>query len=202
MASNHTTNFELCQWQADDQVKRTDFNEDNAKIDSALKGLSDGLAAAQTEKADQSALDALAAEVAKKATTAALEALGAETANKADNAALNALDGRALRWATGSYTGTGTYGRDNPSQLDFSQTLKRPPVFLLVRCQSDNDTTKSPVLAALRGVTRCSVYPSLINTGGATCSMTWSGTAVQWYGSGAVQQMNGNGDQYFYLALG
>ena len=47
MASNHTTNFELCQWQADDQVKRTDFNEDNAKIDSALKGLSDGLAAAQ-----------------------------------------------------------------------------------------------------------------------------------------------------------
>ena len=36
MASNHTTNFELCQWQADDQVKRTDFNEDNAKIDAAL----------------------------------------------------------------------------------------------------------------------------------------------------------------------
>ena len=39
MASNHTTNFELCQWQADDQVKRTDFNEDNAKIDAALGGL-------------------------------------------------------------------------------------------------------------------------------------------------------------------
>ena len=39
MASNHTTNFELCQWQADDQVKRTDFNEDNAKIDAALSAL-------------------------------------------------------------------------------------------------------------------------------------------------------------------
>ena len=38
MASNHTTNFELCQWQADDQVKRTDFNKDNAKIDAALAG--------------------------------------------------------------------------------------------------------------------------------------------------------------------
>ena len=69
MASNHTEHFSLNQWQADDQVLRTDFNEDNAKIDSALKGLSDGLAAAQAEKADQTALDALAAEVAKKAAT-------------------------------------------------------------------------------------------------------------------------------------
>ena len=71
MASNHTEHFSLNQWHADDQVLRTDFNEDNAKIDSALKDL----AAAQAEKADQTALDALAAEVAKKATTAALEAL-------------------------------------------------------------------------------------------------------------------------------
>ena len=31
MASNHTEHFSLNQWQADDQVKRTDFNEDNAK---------------------------------------------------------------------------------------------------------------------------------------------------------------------------
>ncbi len=31
MASNHTANYQLCQWQADDQVLRTDFNEDNAK---------------------------------------------------------------------------------------------------------------------------------------------------------------------------
>ena len=66
MASNHTEHFSLNQWQADDQVLRTDFNEDNAKIDSALKGLSDGLAAAQAEKADQTALDALAAESGEK----------------------------------------------------------------------------------------------------------------------------------------
>ena len=65
MASNHTEHFSLNQWQADDQVKRTDFNEDNAKIDAALNDLSGGLAAAQAEKADQTALDALAAEVAK-----------------------------------------------------------------------------------------------------------------------------------------
>lgn len=36
MASNYTTNFGLCQWEAADQVQRTEFNVDNAKIDAAL----------------------------------------------------------------------------------------------------------------------------------------------------------------------
>lgn len=53
MASNHTEHFSLNQWQADDQVKRTDFNEDNAKIDAALNDLSGGLA----EKATTAALE-------------------------------------------------------------------------------------------------------------------------------------------------
>lgn len=94
MASNHTEHFSLNQWQADDQVKRTDFNEDNAKIDSALKDL----AAAQAEKADQTALDALAAEVAKKATTAALDALSKTLAS-------------VPLLVTGSYTGNGAESR-------------------------------------------------------------------------------------------
>ena len=36
MATNHTTNYELSQWLSADQVLRTDFNADNAKIDAAL----------------------------------------------------------------------------------------------------------------------------------------------------------------------
>ena len=94
MASNHTEHFSLNQWQADDQVKRTDFNEDNAKIDAALNDLSGGLA----EKAGQAALDALAAEVAKKATTAALEALSKKLAS------MPCL-------VTGTYTGDGAESR-------------------------------------------------------------------------------------------
>ena len=94
MASNHTEHFSLNQWQADDQVLRTDFNEDNAKIDSALKDL----AAAQAEKADQSGLDALAAEVAKKAATAALDALSKKLAS------MPCL-------VTGTYTGDGAESR-------------------------------------------------------------------------------------------
>ena len=41
MASNQTTNYGLNQWEATDQVLRTEFNADNAKIDAALKGLAD-----------------------------------------------------------------------------------------------------------------------------------------------------------------
>ena len=36
MSTNHTANYDLCQWEATDQVLRTDFNADNAKIDAAL----------------------------------------------------------------------------------------------------------------------------------------------------------------------
>ena len=94
MASNPTEHFSLNQWLPDDQVKRTDFNEDNAKLDAALNDLSGGLA----EKADQTALDALAAEVAKKATTAALETVSKKLA------AMPCL-------VTGTYTGDGTDSR-------------------------------------------------------------------------------------------
>ena len=38
MASNYTTNYNLCQWEPTDQVQRTDFNADNAKIDTVLAG--------------------------------------------------------------------------------------------------------------------------------------------------------------------
>lgn len=45
MASNYTENYQLCQWEATDQVKRTEFNADNAKVDEALKGHDDEIAA-------------------------------------------------------------------------------------------------------------------------------------------------------------
>ena len=41
MASNQTSNYGLNQWEATDQVLRTEFNEDNQKIDAALKELAD-----------------------------------------------------------------------------------------------------------------------------------------------------------------
>ena len=45
MSTNHTTNYNLNQWEATDKVLRTEFNEDNAKIDAALKANADAIAA-------------------------------------------------------------------------------------------------------------------------------------------------------------
>lgn len=36
MSTNHTSNYNLSQWDAEDKVQRVDFNADNAKIDAAL----------------------------------------------------------------------------------------------------------------------------------------------------------------------
>ena len=38
---NHTTNYNLNQWEAGDRVTRDDFNADNAAIDAALKTIAD-----------------------------------------------------------------------------------------------------------------------------------------------------------------
>ncbi|MGN0968963.1 MAG: hypothetical protein ACI4O3_06800 [Oscillospiraceae bacterium] len=39
---NYTENYQLCQWEASDPIRREDFNADNAAIDAALKALADG----------------------------------------------------------------------------------------------------------------------------------------------------------------
>lgn len=44
MATNHTEHYGLCQWEETDAVLRTDFNQDNAKLEAALKALQDSKA--------------------------------------------------------------------------------------------------------------------------------------------------------------
>ena len=41
---NHTTNYQLSQWEASDRILMSDFNSDNAKIDAALKANADAAA--------------------------------------------------------------------------------------------------------------------------------------------------------------
>ena len=55
MATNHTTNYQLCQWEATDKVLRTDFNQDNQKIDAALAA-HDGALAGKAGAGELSAL--------------------------------------------------------------------------------------------------------------------------------------------------
>ena len=39
MSTNKTTHYQLNQWEAEDKVLRTEFNEDNQKIDAAMRNL-------------------------------------------------------------------------------------------------------------------------------------------------------------------
>ncbi len=63
MASNYTENFSLCQWEATDQVLRTEFNEDNTKIDAALKQQANDIAKEITDR--KAAVTATASTVPK-----------------------------------------------------------------------------------------------------------------------------------------
>ena len=55
MSTNKTTHYQLNQWEAEDKVLRSEFNEDNQKIDAALAGLVSQLVG----KADKTELAAL-----------------------------------------------------------------------------------------------------------------------------------------------
>ena len=78
---NRTSNYNLCQWEESDRVQRTDFNEDNVKIDAAIKAEADARSAA------------VAAERAAR-----------ETAVRTLNTAIAG----GVKLKAGVYTGTGT----------------------------------------------------------------------------------------------
>ena len=104
MSSQKTEHYELNQWLATDQVLRTDFNADNAKIDAALNTL----AGQVSGKADGEAFQALSGTVAGH--TAAIAQLG--------NCEIDLF----------TYTGNGQYGSGNPTYISFS----RSPMFFLI----------------------------------------------------------------------
>ena len=86
MATNQTTNYQLNQWEPTDAVQRVEFNQDNAKMDAALKSLSDQV----IQKADQSALNTVISAVNQKADASTANALSQAVASKAEQSALAA----------------------------------------------------------------------------------------------------------------
>ena len=65
MASNYTSNYGLCQWEANDKVLRSEFNADNAKIDAAISAVDSRV----DGKASMSALNSLKNTVSSLSTT-------------------------------------------------------------------------------------------------------------------------------------
>ena len=62
---NRTTNYNLCQFEETDRVRRTDFNEDNAKIDAAVKAVDRRVDGLEASKADKAALAAVEAKISR-----------------------------------------------------------------------------------------------------------------------------------------
>ena len=62
---NRTTNYNLCQFEETDRVQRTDFNEDNAKIDAAVKAVDGRVDGLEASKADKTALAAVEGKISR-----------------------------------------------------------------------------------------------------------------------------------------
>ena len=178
MATNQTANYDLNQWLSTDQVLRTDFNTDNAKVDAALAGLAETAAG----KAEQTSLDAL---VASKAEQTAVDALSAQVA---------ALP----RIAAGTYVGTGTSDSSGPCRLDFTDSLGRPPQLVVVRPQAG----MGDGLVLLQGMTESMDALSGNYGSGSNNTVSWSGASVSWYAEFAASQFNNKGTIYHYFAIG
>ena len=178
MATNQTENYDLNQWLSTDQVLRTDFNADNAKLDAVLAGLAETAAG----KAEQTSLDALAA---SKAEQTAVDALSAQVA---------ALP----RIAAGTYVGTGTSDSSGPCRLDFTDFLGRPPQLVVVRPQAG----MGDGLVLLQGMTESMDALSGNYGSGSNNTVSWSGASVSWYAEFAASQFNNKGTIFLYFAIG
>ena len=213
---NHTTNYQLTQWEADDRIRMEDFNDNNAKLDTAIRANADAITALGTSKANAASLGAetqarenadsalggrIDSEAAARAS--AVSALGGridaeESARAAAVAAVQSVvtgDGGKLgRVAYGSYVGTGTYGSSNPVTLSCSFR----PLAVLMRNVARSIFSGSAFTVYLRGVEES----SSIGTSG-KMQLTWGSSSVSWYNDEAAdQQNNTSGTTYYYVILG
>ena len=95
MANSYTANYGLCQWEAGDQFIRSEFNQDNAKIDAALKRVAD------TAAADLQAVRVQlqsAAQTAQNTAEQALDALVPVAYNVYNLALRQELEGKVTGW--------------------------------------------------------------------------------------------------------
>ena len=95
MANSYTANYGLCQWEAGDQFIRSEFNQDNAKIDTALKRVADTAAAdLQAVKVQLQS----AAQTAQDTAEQALDALVPVAYNVYNLALRQELEGKVTGW--------------------------------------------------------------------------------------------------------
>ena len=194
MASRHTEHYGLSQWEASDKVERTDFNADNAAVDGALHALAQS-------KAETAALSQLSGLVAQKADQTALEALEGRLDSKADQEGLSgverrlsAVEGSMPRTAFGSYTGNGDQRPGVP--LSPSPFPSRPSFWRCAARLLRRPLRPAPPRGRHPG-RRPGAHRLLCQ-----CHLVGkSGLLVHLKGQPSTQ-MNSEGVEYFYFAIG
>ncbi len=103
-----------------------------------------------------------------------------------------------VKIATGSYTGTGTYGASNPNSLTFDFE----PKFIFISSLKGSDYMQS-----MKGNT--GFFFNNNESSDASNVITWGGNSVSWYTDGTAsssvkpsKQLNWSGATYNYLAIG
>lgn len=110
--------------------------------------------------------------------------------------------GNKVQIATGSYTGTGTYGESNPNSLTFDFAPKM--IIAVYGGKAYNGQLYYPILMLLNPLDAwVNSYSGNSGIGGAKTVVTWSGNTVSWYSTADVNsQLNASGTTCHYIAIG
>ena len=187
MATNQTTNYQLNQWEPTDAVQRVEFNQDNAKLDTALKSLSDQV----VQKANQSALNTLISAVNQKADASTVSSLSSllnseiSQRQETDNNFQAAL---TLKGNCQIYYGT--YIGDGKSRRTL--TFERRPLLVLI--QGGN-----LICRAIQGNQYMMCRTN--GQGGTTCPAIWTENSLKFDGASDDYAPNSQGGTYYLVTL-
>ena len=206
-----TTNYQLCQWDGEDRILRTDFNEDNAKIDAALKSHANSIATINSTlpgKADAATVTSLSnklnTEIQNRKDADTAEANARAQADNTEKAAREAADtAEAQARAQGDAALTAAMAFKGNCQIYYAtyvgdgadnKTLTFPAMPLAVMIQ-----TQDILFPAVRGATQVpnasrNPYRDFFN-------VTWSGNSLTWECGSDGGGANYPGYTYHVVAL-
>lgn len=195
MASRHTEHYGLSQWEASDKVERTDFNADNAAVDGALH------AAGTVQGGDRRPLPALrpcGPEGGPDRPGGAGGAAGQQggSGGPERRGAPACQPWRAPCPAPPS-AATPETGPAAQSPLSPSPFPSRPSFW---RCAAPAPPPTAPACSSSGASPREAALGHI----DFYVNVTWSGNQVSWYTSkdNPSTQMNSEGVEYFYFAIG
>ena len=187
MATNQTTNYQLNQWEPTDAVQRVEFNQDNAKLDTALKSLADQV----VQKANQSALNTLISAVNQKADASTVSSLSSllnseiSQRQEADSSLQTALTLKGnCQIYYGTYIGDGKSSR--------TLTFERRPLLVLI--QGGN-----LICRAIQGNQYMMCRTN--GQGGTTCPAIWTENSLKFNGASDDYAPNSQGGKYYMLTI-